>query len=292
MTRLALAITLAICLGLPSAAAAKGELEEGSLLLCGRADCLPIDDSGTLDALGTALWGEPIPEVGPPADPASYYELRFEGAPGDLAAYLVPSAGMLLVQPNVRVGVGWIETPPAAATGLEELAGGLEPFPVPTVVRVDLEPGSAADPAPYLALVGSLPESAYPSAKTPRVSLDLVTAEPGPWTPHGAHVQVSYAPEERAVLGDTGWRQVPTQLAALIERDAAAQPSPEPVAEPAAAPQPASSPVPAASTARGDELPWALVAALAAGALVVLAVARRAVRRYRSPLGATPPRPG
>ena len=59
---------------------------------------------------------------------------------------------MLFVQPNVRVGVGWIETPAAAAAGLDELAGGLEPFPAPTVVRVDLEPGNVADPAPYLAL--------------------------------------------------------------------------------------------------------------------------------------------
>ena len=81
MKRLALAITLAICLGLPSPAAAKGELEEGSLLLCGSADCRPIDDSRTLHALGAALWGEPTPGIEPPADPASYYELRVRRRP-------------------------------------------------------------------------------------------------------------------------------------------------------------------------------------------------------------------
>ena len=294
MKRLALAITLAICLGLPSPAAAKGELEEGSLLLCGSADCLPIDDSRTLDALGAALWGEPIPGVGPPADPATYFELRFDGSPRDLAAYLVPSAGMLFVQPNVRVGVGWIETPPPAAAGLEELAGGLEPFPAPIVVRVDLEPGYVADPAPYLALVGSLPEGTYPSAKTPRVSLDLVTAKPSPWTPRGARVQLSYAPEERVILGDTGWRQVPPELAALIERDSVTQAPSERVAVPVAGPEPAAPRAPAAATGGTDGLPWGLGAALAAGmlALVALAAAPWAVRRYRSSLGATTPRPG
>ena len=191
---------------------------------------------------------------------------------------------MLFVQPNVRVGVGWIETPPAAAAGLEELAGGLEPFPAPTVVRVDLEPGYAADPAPYLALVGSLPEGAYPSAKTPRVSLDLVTAEPSPWTPRGARVQLSYAPEERVILADTGWRQVPPELAALIERDAASEPPGEPVAEPVAAPQPAVAAVPAAATAGTDGFPWGLVRRTCRGGARARRPDRRSLGRAQAPV--------
>jgi hypothetical protein len=295
MKRIALVTSLAICLVLPSAAAAKIGLDEGSLLLCGPEACLPIDDSGTLESLARALWGEPGLGAEPPADPAAYYELRFTGSPRELAAYLVPSSGMLLVGPNVRAGVGWTATPPAAAAGLGQLHGGLEPFPEPTVVRVDLEPGYAADPAPYLALVGSLPEGSYPSAKTPRVSLDLVTADPSPWTPRGAHVQLSYAPEERAVLGDAGWRAVPPELAALIERDSAAAPpaaATADVPEPAPAPEPAAAPAPGG--ARADGLPWALVVGVAAGvvALVALVVTPGAARRHRSSPGATTPRPG
>jgi hypothetical protein len=200
---------------------------------------------------------------------------------------------MLLVGSNVRTGVGWTQTPPGAAAGLEQLARGLEPFPEPTPVRVDLEPGYAADPAPYLALVGSLAEGSYPSAKTPRVSLDLVTADPSPWTPRGAHVQLSYAPEERVVLGDAGWRAVPRELAALIERDIAAAPP----AATADKPEPAATPEPAAARApdgaRADGLPWALVVAVVAGVVALaLVVTPRAARRYRSSPGATPPRPG
>ena len=157
-------------------------------------------------------------------------------------------------------------------------------------MRVDLEPGYVVDPAPYLALVGSLPEGTYPSAKTPRVSLDLVTAEPSPWTPRGARVQLSYAPEEQVILGDTGWRQVPPELAALIERDSVTLAPSEPVA----GPEPAAPRAPAAATGGTDGLPWGLGAALAAGmlALVALATALSAVRRYRSSPGATTPRPG
>jgi hypothetical protein len=282
MKRLALTLVV-ICLAAPTGAAAKGELEEGSLLLCGPETCRSIDDSGTLRALGNALWGEP--GIGPwsPAEPAAYFELRFDASPSDLAAYLVPAAGKLHVQPNVRVGVGWTDVPRGADAALEELARGLEPFAAPTLARVDLDVGAVADPAPYLALLGPLPEGAYPSAKTPRVSLDLVTPEPGPWTPRGAHVQLSYAPQERAILGDAGWRRVPPELAAVIDRDVSAGSVAEPAAaraEPGTAPAP---PAPAAVTA-ADGFPWGLVAALAAGALALVALL--AVRRH---VGVAPP---
>jgi hypothetical protein len=291
MKRLALTLVLTVGLAAAPGAAAK-ELEAGSLLLCGPDMCRSVDDSGTLRALGNALWGEPGAGPDTPAGPAAYYELRFGGNPGDLAAYLVPAAGMLAVQPNVRAGVGWIDTPEGARAGLEELARGLEPLAAPTLVRVDLDVGTVADPAPYLALLGPLPEGTYPSAKTPRVSLDLVTPEPGPWTPRGGHVQLSYAPQERAILGDAGWRRVPPELAALIDGDVAAGPVAEPAAvtpwpEPAAAPA-AAAPAPAIAGEGG--FPWGLVAVLAACglALIVFFALRHRIGLTPSPLARRP----
>jgi hypothetical protein len=273
MTRLAVALALVALLVLPSAAAAKGPLEEGSLLLCGPQGCRSIDDRGTLDGLGETLWGDPGQSSGQPAAPAGFYELRFDGTPRELAAYFVPSSGMLHVGSGVRLGVGWVETPQATAAGLDELAQELEPFAAPRLVRVYLGPGHAADPAPYLALLGPLAKAAYPSGDTARVALDLVSAEPSPWTPKGAHAPLTYAPEERVILGDeAGWRRVPPELAALIEHDAAAAPveaAPPPSTPVASQPSvlPAS-PVPAAT----DGFPWGLVATVAAGALMVLAL--------------------
>jgi hypothetical protein len=180
---------------------------------------------------------------------------------------------MLHVGSGVRHGVGWVETPPAAAAGLRELARGLEPYAAPRLIRVYIDPGQAADPAPYLALLGPLAKAVYPSADTARVTLDLVTAEPSPWTPKGAHASLTYAPEERVILGDeAGWRRVPPELAALIEHDAAASPveaAPPPSGPVASRPSvlPAS-PRPAAT----DGFPWGLVATVAAGALMVLAL--------------------
>jgi hypothetical protein len=272
MTRLAVALALVALLVLPSAAAAKGPLEEGSLLLCGPQGCRSIDDRGTLDGLSDTLWRDPAQGAGQPAAPAAYYELRFDGTPRELAAYFVPAADRLAVRPSVRLGVGWVETPQATAAGLEQLARGLAPFPAPRLVRVYLDPGRAADPAPYLALLGPLAKGAYPSATTARVTLDLVSAEPSPWTPRGAHALLTYAPEEHVILGDeAGWRRVPRELAALIERDAAAAPVED--AAPPSAPDVAAQPmaVPAPATSAGtDGFPWGLVATIAAGALVVL----------------------
>ena len=58
MKRLGLAFVLAIALAVPSAAAAKGELEQGSLFLCGSDRCRSIDDPGTLDGLTYLLVGD------------------------------------------------------------------------------------------------------------------------------------------------------------------------------------------------------------------------------------------
>ena len=274
MTRLAVALALVALLALPSAAAAKGPLEEGSLLLCGPRGCRPIDDRGTLDGLADTLWSDPGQRSGQPAAPAAYYELRFDGTPRELAAYFVPSSGMLHVGSGVRLGVGWVETPRATAAGVDELAQGLEPFAAPRLARVYLGPGHAADAAPYLALLGPLAKAAYPSGDTARVTLDLVTAEPSPWTPKGAHALLTYAPEERVILGDeAGWRRVPPELAALIEHDAAAAPVEDvaPPSDPDVASQPMAVPVPAAS-AGTDGFPWGLVATVAGGSFMVLAL--------------------
>ena len=269
-----LMLGLALALVVPATAAAKGELEMGSVMICGPSDCGPFDDEASLRWLSGLMYAEsPTTAEAPPV--SSYYELRWadEGlgdAPHSLG-WVVPDEGMIATQRFVgNGGVKWFRLAGGIAGPLAGATRGIEPFPAPRLTRVYVGDREVADPGPYLALLGPL--EPMPGRAEPDVPLGLVTAAPTPWTMPSSYAELWYSPDEDAVLVDGTWYRVPAELANRIDADAGLRQASPPSA---ATPEPVTSP--SAPTDQAG-FPWALVAELAGGIALLLgtlAVARR-----------------
>jgi hypothetical protein len=271
-----LMLGLALALIVPATAAAKGEIDTGSVAICGPSDCDPFDHEASLRWLSGLMYAE-SPSAAQPPPASSYYELRWtdEGLGGGALSlgWVVPGHDMIATERLVGSGgVRWFRLAGGIAGALSTATAGIEPYPAPELARVYVGDREAADAAPYLMLLGPLEPKR--EAADPEIPLGLVTSEPTPWTMPSSYAELWYSPEEDAVLVDGTWYRMPTDLAGRVETDAGL-PGSAPSVPPAA---PAPTPVPAPAAATGTGFPWALVAGLAAGAallLGVLAVTRR-----------------
>ncbi len=155
-----LMLGLALALVVPATAAAKGEIDMGSVAICGPSDCGPFDDEASLRWLSGLMYAE-SPSAAQPPPVSAYYELRWtdEGLGGGALSlgWVVPEHDMIATERLVGSGgVRWFRLAGGIAGALTSATAGIEPYPAPELTRVYVGDREAADAAPYLVLLGPL----------------------------------------------------------------------------------------------------------------------------------------
>jgi hypothetical protein len=262
-----LATILTALLALASPMSAKGPV---TVKICGRDDCVTVKDDFTHPhGPGGTLVNTDSLHFAPSPPPGPYYSVEMPDYWIDRdTSYFVPSSGTL------RVGSNWLALAEKDLASLRSVTGDLAPFPPPRLTRAIVDGRSAANAAPYLALLGSLPPADYPPPLARKIEIVLRADRPNPWT--DVRRPLEYYPSRNLLHRQVEWLSVPPRLAAAIERDAG-------VAAPAG---------PARSTWPG------YLAAILLGLGLVAAVAlnqrsrRRMQRRaVQSPAAERPPEP-
>lgn len=206
-----LATILTALLALASPVSAKGPV---TVKICGRDDCVTVKDDftdphgpgGTLvntDALDFA--------ASPPPGPYYSVEMPDYWIERD-TSYFVPASGTL------RVGSNWLALTDEDLASLRSVTGDLAPFPPPRLTRAIVDGRSAANAAPYLALLGTLPPVDYPPPLARKIEIVLRADRPNPWT--DVRRPLEYYPSRNLLHRQVEWLSVPPRLAAAIERDA------------------------------------------------------------------------
>jgi hypothetical protein len=264
MRRAAVALVAALAATLVAApsAVAKGPVD---LEICGAGECRTLRGSGyrgiaydLLDVFGTFSFAK-APE------PTAYYRLELKGrAVTDWLGeqrrlFFVPSHGV------VRTGSSWVTPRAGVLRRLRVAVRGLRPWPAPALARVEVN-GRSADPAPYAALLETLPVAEPKPELGDRVEIHLFFERPTPWTT--GRRPIRYFPTQDIFHRDSDWFRPPRELARRIEADAG-------LAAPPAPPSPNGS-------ARGT-----LLAAAVAATLAALAAAAVGLRRARRPRAAS-----
>lgn len=181
---------------------------------CGASGCRTFEDRATLNMVPG---GEATTPLGPAAP---YYRVEIvnrEGPRGpeySFFEYYVPSANaMAWEEPESVMRFHPIF---GAATNdlMRRLVRGLEPFPRPTVTRVDVGgrrvSGDAAQSS--LDLFDPFPRSSVAESPDDWISIDLRSSRPSPWTDVGT--DLVYSPSANAL--ERGWTRVKV-TAALAE---------------------------------------------------------------------------
>lgn len=172
----AAALATVVAALLPTAATAK---EVTRAAICGAGGCAVVDAvPGTLTYGGA---GDPV--APPPVSP--YYSLRLEidGHPSAAPASLfwIPASGVVASRDDFgRTTFERLTGPTLEA--FEAAAGGVEPYPAPSVTSGTVGETMLRDPGSYLELFSRPPNpDAYPDAAD-WLPIELSSREPSPWT--------------------------------------------------------------------------------------------------------------
>jgi hypothetical protein len=139
-------LLLTAALLLPGAAPAKSE---GALRVCGQNRCRIIPERQAATVLAEIRRGRLVG----PAAPAPFYTLTHVFPRGRAVSVVGTPAGYYVPSSSVTREAGW--RPPAwrrAVAGLRTAARGLEPFPRPRIVRVEIDGRPALGPRSYVRL--------------------------------------------------------------------------------------------------------------------------------------------
>jgi hypothetical protein len=195
---------------LASPAAAKGPV---TLKICGQDDCVSVKDDFT-DVHGSAggiVNTDSLDFAASPA-PGPYYSLQLKGYWAERGTfYFVPASGVL------RVGSNWLALADKDVASLDAALRGLAPFPPPQLTRALVDGRPAANAAPYVTLLGTLPAAEYPPTLARKVEIVLRADRPNPWT--DVRRPFEYYPRQNLLHRQIEWLSVPPRLAAVIERD-------------------------------------------------------------------------
>lgn len=207
----ALAVFAAVALA--PTAAAKGPV---ALQVCGATGCKTIRDdfSGGGPNRGpiSGILNSDMLDFAASPPPAAYYrvELKADWIERDPAFY-VPAAGVL------RVGSNWLALPDRVAASMRAVTRRLAPWPPPALTRVLVNGRPVPDPAPYAALLGSLPEADKLPTAARYLTIVLRADRPSPWT---SVRPLEYFPRSDLLHRYVEWLEVPAAIARRIERDA------------------------------------------------------------------------
>jgi hypothetical protein len=206
-----IAIVLTALLALASPVSAKGPV---TVKICGRDDCVTVKDDFTdpHGPGGTLVNTDSLDFTASPP-PGPYYSVEMPDYWIDRdTSYFVPASGTL------RVGSNWLALTDGDLASLRALTRTLAPFPPPRLTRAVVDGRSAANAAPYAALLGTLPPADYPPPFTRRIEIVLRSDRPSPWT--DVRRPLEYYPSRNLLHRQVEWLSVPPRLAAVIERDA------------------------------------------------------------------------
>lgn len=206
-----LATMLTAVLALASPAAAKGPV---TVKICGQDDCVTVKDDFTdpHGPGGTLVNTDSLDFAASPA-PGPYYSLELRDYWAERSTfYFVPGAGVL------RVGSNWLALADKDVASLTAALRDLAPFPPPRLTGAVVDGRSAANAAPYLALLGTLPPADYPPPLARKIEVVLKADRPNPWT--DVRRPLEYYPSRNLLHRQVEWLSVPPRLAAAIERDA------------------------------------------------------------------------
>lgn len=216
---LAATSVLVVAGALASAAEAK---EVSAVKICGVSGCHAVAKEalrGFCDCPGTSAQSE-VPAVAP----QKYFVLRAslrgnEGLASGFKAALVAGPGLVRYEAGNQT-FGWERPADAQLDALRKAAGGLEPFPAPRLVGVEIGSRLSSEPDAYEALL-ALAQPPTRSPDGPSTYITLRWAAENPWA---VDQLLIYYPRTRTLLGTHGYVQVPPGLATRLEREAAGLP--------------------------------------------------------------------
>ncbi len=213
-------VTFALVLA--GAAAAK---EIASLQVCRPTGCRSVSPNAALRVAsrrGLRLDSSRAPE------PGSHYRVRIGYADergrivAHTRAWFVPGSGAWLADDESGGFAGWSQPAPRELARLRAAARGLKPFPAPEARAVFLGTHRAADPAPYLALLGPLAEVGLPRETESALVVQILWKHPNPWSVEGS--LLSYLPRAHVLLRPDGRVRISPPLAERLRREAAGLP--------------------------------------------------------------------
>jgi hypothetical protein len=204
-----------VVVGAPADAAA------ASFRLCGVSGCTDVTTESSVDpSAGEFIWTPPV---------AAYYEIHF---PFGDRAFLVPSSRAY--KAALGLSAGWSEVEDEVMTALAPALRKVRPWPPPSLAEVFVGGNAAEDPQPYLRLYDEFPAVAPPRGAAQGLWIVLRSERASPWSvsipvpfPRRTAPWVNgfnlleYLPEHRVLNRNGEYVRLPTDLAELIDRDAA-----------------------------------------------------------------------
>ena len=175
MTRIGLAL-LAVAGAVLFAGAAQAKAPPGGVDVCGPSACAHLSMA---DA--EQLWIGQTSISSARALPGPFYLLRWSWSPGeDDSAYLVPSSSAIRWNSGSGHSAGWAGIDSAALDKIRSIAGGVDPYPTPTLTRVTVGGREVAEPQTYLQLFAG--KLAFKQVGGRWWTVKLQSAAPSPWT--------------------------------------------------------------------------------------------------------------
>jgi hypothetical protein len=184
MTRIGLAL-LAVAGGVLFAGAAQAKAPPGGMDVCGPSACAHL---GFADS--EQFWITTQDNAPSSRTPGPYYLLRWSWSPGEEdTAYLVLDSRAIRWNSGPGHSSGWGGVDTATLELVRRVAGGIEPYPAPTLTRVTVGGREVASPQTYFRLLGGKPTWSPIDSRWWRVRFTSATASP--WTDGSAIVLLS-----------------------------------------------------------------------------------------------------